>query len=193
LTDGSGRILGSYDKTVLVPLGEYIPLGERFPQLYSWSPYVSRFWPGESEEPLQLGRHLISVNICYEDIFPGHIRKLMRGGREGRLPQAMINLTNDSWYGNSTEPMEHLALASFRSIETRRPLVRVTNTGISAFVDPVGRIASRTGIWTRELLVDRVPLMSGRTAYLILGDWLPWLCALLSLAGIVRSYRTSRR
>jgi apolipoprotein N-acyltransferase len=193
LTDAGGTIVGSYDKTILVPFGEYIPMGEMFPQLYLWSPYVSRFWPGESEEPLVLGRHLLSVNICYEDIFPGHIRKLMRGGREGRIPQAMINLTNDSWYGNSTEPMEHLALASFRSIETRRPLVRVTNTGISAFVDPVGRIVSRTGVWTRELLVDRVPLMSGRTAYMVLGDWLAWLCALICVAGMVQGYRSRRR
>jgi apolipoprotein N-acyltransferase len=132
------------------------------------------------------------VNICYEDIFPLHIRRLMRGGREGRIPEAMINLTNDSWYGNSTEPLEHLALASFRSIETRRPLVRSTNTGISAFVDPVGRIVSRTGVWTRELLVDRIPMMSGRTAYMILGDWLAWLCALLTAAGVVQALRLAR-
>ena len=193
LTDAGGRIVGSYDKTVLVPFGEFIPLGEMFPQLYSWSPYVARFWPGESEEPLVLGGHLLSVNICYEDIFPTHIRKLMRGGRERRVPEAMINLTNDSWYGNTTEPMEHLALASFRSIENRRPLVRVTNTGISAFVDPAGRIVRRTGVWTREVLVDRVPLMGGRTAYMILGDWIAWLCALVMVGGILRARGISGR
>jgi apolipoprotein N-acyltransferase len=193
LTDASGQILGSYDKSVLVPFGEYIPLGDVFPRLYSWSPYVSRFWPGVSEEPLLLGRHLLSVSLCYEDIFPGQIRKLMRGGRERRVPEAMFNLTNDSWYGKSTEPMEHLALASFRSIENRRSLVRVTNTGVSAFVDPVGRIVSHTGLWTREVLVDRIPLLKGRTAYGLLGDWLGWLCALLSVYGIVEAFRRSAR
>lgn len=178
---------------MLVPFGEYIPFGEIFPSLYSWSPYSSRFWRGESVEPLRLGRHLLSVSICYEDIFPGHIRKLMRGGSGGSAPGAMFNLTNDSWYGNSTEPMEHLALASFRSIENRRSLVRVTNTGVSAFVDPVGRIVSRTGVWTKEVLVDRIPLLSGRTPYALLGDWIGWLCAILSLAGMVLAYRASRR
>jgi apolipoprotein N-acyltransferase len=186
-TDGS--ILGSYDKSILVPFGEYIPLGDIFPILYSWSPYSSRFQRGTSEEPLRLGNHLISVSICYEDIFPAKIRSLMRGGRERRVPDAMFNLTNDSWYGNTTEPEEHLALASFRSIENRRSLARVTNTGISAFVDPVGRVVSRTGVWTREVLVGRIPLMKGETLYNRFGDWIGWLCLALSIMALQRSRR----
>ena len=193
LTDATGRILGTYDKMVLVPFGEYIPFGETFPSLYSLAPFTSRFRPGESREPLPLGKYLLSVNICYEDIFPGQVRSLMRGGHDRRMPDAMFNLTNDSWYGKSTEPMEHLALASFRSIEHRRSLVRSTNTGISAFVDPVGRIVTRSGIWTREALVDRVPMMQGRTVYALLGDWIGWICALLFLAGIGRTLRVSPR
>ena len=133
------------------------------------------------------------MNICYEDIFPGQVRSLMRGGQDLRIPDVLINLTNDSWYGKTTEPIEHLALASFRSIEHRRSLVRSTNTGISAFVDPVGRIAARSGIWTRETLVDRVAMMQGRTVYALLGDWLGWLCGLLSLAGIGQALHVSRR
>lgn len=193
LVDGSGRILGSYDKTVLVPFGEYIPFGDTFPSLYSWSPYSSRFWRGQSEEPLLLGNHVISLSICYEDIFPLHIRKLMAGGKERRVPEVMFNLTNDSWYGKSTEPVQHLALASFRSIENRRSLVRVTNTGISAFVDPAGRIVKSTGIWTKETLVDKIPLLQGRTAYSTAGDWIGWLSALLSVAAITFSYVTTHR
>lgn len=193
LTDASGRILGTYDKGMLVPFGEYIPFGDLFPKLYSWSPYLARFWPGESEEPLLLGRHLLSVSICYEDIFPGKIRSLMRGGGERRIPDAMFNLTNDSWYGRSTQPMEHLALASFRSIEHRRALVRVTNTGVSAFVDPVGRIVSRTGVWTKESLAAPIPLLQGGTVYALLGDWIGWLCALLSVSCIVRALLVSRQ
>ncbi|UPU36840.1 apolipoprotein N-acyltransferase [Geomonas paludis] len=183
LADPSGRIMGSYDKTVLVPFGEYIPFGDIFPQLYTWSPYSAKFFSGRSVEPLKLGDHLLSVSICYEDIFPTHIRKLMRDGRTGRRPEVMVNITNDSWYGKSVEPMEHLALASFRSIENRRALVRGTNTGISAFVDPAGRIVSRTGIWTREVLVGRVPLWEGGTVYGAAGDWIGWLCAAISVCG----------
>ncbi|HJV65009.1 MAG TPA: apolipoprotein N-acyltransferase [Geomonas sp.] len=192
LTDASGRILGSYDKSVLVPFGEYIPFGDLFPILYSWSPYTSRFRPGASVEPLTLGSHPLSVSICYEDIFPAQIRKLMKGGGDRHIPEAMFNLTNDSWYGNSTEPMEHLALATFRCIEHRRTLVRVTNTGISAFVDPVGRITSRTGVWTREVLVGEVPLLKGKTVYRMLGDWLGWLCAAVSVAGLIKAWRLAR-
>ncbi|MCM0082835.1 apolipoprotein N-acyltransferase [Geomonas sp. Red32] len=192
LTDPAGKILGTYDKSILVPFGEYIPLGDLFPVLYSWLPYTAKFTAGTSNAPLMLGNHPLSVSICYEDIFPARIRRLMRGGGERNVPQVMFNLTNDSWYGNSTEPMEHLALASFRSIEHRRALVRVTNTGISAFVDPVGRIVSRTGVWTREAIEDRVPLMNGRTIYLRFGDWLGWLCTLLAAAGLALSWKKAR-
>lgn len=192
LADPGGRILGSYDKTVLVPFGEYIPFGDVFPTLYSWSPYSSRFLRGESIEPVPLGDHLLSVSVCYEDIFPLHVRKLMTGGKAGRRPDAMINLTNDSWYGNTTQPVQHLALATFRSIENRRTLVRVTNTGISAFVDPAGRIVKRTGIWTREVLVDQVPLLKGSTPYAAAGDWFGWLCVLITVGGLARA-EASRR
>ncbi|HEX9022949.1 MAG TPA: apolipoprotein N-acyltransferase, partial [Geobacteraceae bacterium] len=186
LADGSGGIAGTYDKMVLVPFGEYIPFGETFPQLYTWLPFTGRFHPGDNEEPLSFAGHYLSVSICYEDIFPDHIRSLMRGGRDRHIPEAMFNVTNDSWYGKTVEPMEHLALASFRSIEERRALVRATNTGISAFVDPAGRIVKRSGLWTRETLVDRVPMMHGRTVYGVLGDWIGWLCALISAMGIGR-------
>lgn len=194
LTDGSGFILGTYDKMVLVPFGEYIPFGETFPALYSLAPpYTSRLQPGSSQEPLPLGKYLLSVNICYEDIIPVQIRSLMRGGLNGRIPDVLFNLTNDSWYGNTIEPLEHLALASFRSIEHRRALVRSTNTGISAFVDPVGRIVARSGVWTRETLVGRVPMMQGDTVYAFTGDWIGWICTLISLACIGRSYIVSKR
>jgi len=189
LANGMGKILGTYDKMVLVPFGEYIPFGDTFTWLYSWSPHSSRFWQGENEEPLQLGSHLLSVNICYEDIFPGQIRMLMNGGRYHRIPEAMFNLTDDSWYGNTVEPMEHLALASFRAIEHRRPFVRTTNTGISAIVDPVGRIDHHIRQWTKGTFVGLIPMMHGRTVYAVIGDWLGWLCVILVLLSIGRVYQ----
>ncbi|HUI45605.1 MAG TPA: apolipoprotein N-acyltransferase [Nitrospirota bacterium] len=193
LVDGTGRIIGTYDKMVLVPFGEYIPFGDTFPRLYSWSPYSGRFWKGKNTEPLQFNGHVLSVNICYEDIFPEHIRMLMQGGRYHRIPEAMFNLTNDSWYGNTVQPMEHLVLASFRSIEHRRALVRSTNTGISAIVDPVGRIDRRTGQWTKASLVGRIPLMQGRTVYAVLGDWIGWVSVIIALLGVSRAFQTTRR
>lgn len=191
LADSTGRIIGTYDKTVLVPFGEYIPFGDTFPGLYSWSPYTGRFWKGENVEPLQLNGHALSVNICYEDIFPGHVRMLMQGGRDHRIPGAMFNLTNDSWYGDTIQPMEHLVLASFRSIEHRRALVRSTNTGVSAIVDPVGRIDRRTAQWTKASLAGRIPLMQGRTVYAVSGDWIGWVCGIIALLGIGRALQTT--
>jgi apolipoprotein N-acyltransferase len=114
---------------------------------------------------------------------------LMNGGSLRQVPEAMFNLTDDSWYGNTVEPMEHLALASFRSIEHRRPLVRATNTGVSAIIDPVGRLDHRSVQWTKETLVGRIPMMHGRTVYAILGDWIGWLCAILALLAIGRVYQ----
>jgi apolipoprotein N-acyltransferase len=193
LADGTGRIAGMYDKMVLVPFGEYIPFGDIFPWLYAWSPYSGRFWKGENREPLLLNGRALSVSICYEDIFPGQVRMLMQGGGGRRIPEAMFNLTNDSWYGDTVEPMEHLVLASFRSIEHRRPLVRSTNTGISAVVDPVGRIVQRTAQWTRASLAARIPLMEGRTVYAAAGDWIGWVCAAVSLLAITRALRQRER
>ena len=192
LVDADGRIAGTYDKMVLVPFGEYIPFGDMFPVLYSWSAYSSRFWKGENIEPLVLRGRALSVNICYEDIFPDQVRMLMQGGRDHRVPEAMFNLTNDSWYGDTVEPREHLALASFRSIEHRRALVRSTNTGISAIVDPVGRIVQRTAQWSKASLAGRVPLMQGSTVYAAAGDWLGWLCGLITLIGIGRAFQVKR-
>ncbi len=191
-----GRIIGTYDKMVLVPFGEYIPFGDLFPVLYSWSPYSSRFEAGDNIEPVIFNGSPVSINICYEDIFPSHIRLLMQGGREGRIPEVMFNLTDDSWYGDTVEPMEHLALASFRAIEHRRFLVRSTPTGISAIVDPVGRVERRTGQWTPETLTGVVSLLQGRTIYALWGDVIGWVCAVAVLiaAGVaVYRRRTEKR
>ncbi len=133
------------------------------------------------------------MSICYEDIFPGQISMLMSGGRYRNIPEAMFNLTDDSWYGNTAEPMEHLVLASFRAIEHRRPLVRATSTGVSAIIDPVGRLNHRSVQWTKETLVGQIPMMHGRTVYAMLGDWIGWLCAILTLLGIGRVYQLAGR
>lgn len=193
LVNSTGEIHGSYDKMILVPFGEYFPFGEIFPSLYKLAPAIGRFSPGERGEPLQFGKNVLSVSICYEDIFPGQIRLLMSGGSDKRIPDLMFNLTNDSWYGKTIQPVEHLALASFRAIEHRRALVRATNTGVSAFVDPVGRLVKQSGIWTRETLIDRVPLMKESTIYALMGDWIGWVCTILSVFAIGRCLFASRR
>lgn len=184
LIDSKGAIKAIYDKQILVPFGEYIPFADRLPALYRLLPYTSCFQPGNRPSAVPFGPYRLSVNICYEDLFPGLIRKNMTAdaNRTSDLPNAIFNLTNDSWYGDTVEPKQHLILASFRAIEHRRALVRATNTGISAIIDPAGRITRRTGQWTAEILKGHVPMMTGRTFFSLTGNWFGWSATLLALS-----------
>ena len=103
----------------------------------------------------------------------------------------LVNVTNDSWYGNTHEPKIHLVLASFRAIESRRALIRSTNTGISAIVDPAGRIVARTGQLTRETLVADVPLIKdgSSTIYMRFGDVIAWIGLGFTLVGLIAAFR----
>jgi apolipoprotein N-acyltransferase len=188
----TGEVLGRFDKVRLLAFGETIPLVGAFPRLREWLPRSNVLEPGRTFQSLRVGDFSLLPMICYEDILPDFLREMWRRGGPA---SALVNATNDSWYGDSHQPLIHLALATFRSIEARRALIRSTNTGISAFVDPVGRIAKRTGQWTREVLVDRVPLIEdGSTGpYLRVGDLLGWLCLGLTAAGLVRAHRAARR
>ncbi|MCS6797946.1 MAG: apolipoprotein N-acyltransferase [Myxococcota bacterium] len=185
LTDAEGRLLGHYDKTYLLMFGEYLPLGETFPVLYDWSPQSGRFRPGRSVQPLSFGDWKLAVFICYEAILPGYVRRFF----ERDEPNLLVNLTNDSWFGDTTEPWQHLALARLRAVEHRRWLVRSTNTGVSAIVDPVGRIVAHTGVFTRERLRARVHRMQGRTPYAVAGDVLGWLALAVTIVAVVMPRR----
>jgi apolipoprotein N-acyltransferase len=191
LTSAIGEVLGSYDKTELLLFGERIPLVETFPRIRRWFPRSSIFTPGESRSHLRLGALTFLPMICYEDILPAFVRGSWRSAGPA---QVLVNLTNDSWYGDSHEPLIHLALATFRTIETRRALIRATNTGISALVDPLGRIVARTGQWRAEVLVGEVPVIEGgaSTVYMRTGDLVGWLAWIGVLVGLVADRRARR-
>jgi apolipoprotein N-acyltransferase len=174
LVDGQGVVRGTYDKTYLLAFGEYLPFGETFPILYEWSPNSGRFTPGSHVRPLQLDQWRLTTLICYEDILPSFVRRSVREGN----PHLLVNLTNDAWFGDTTEPWIHMALAKFRAIEHRRALVRVTNSGVSAVVDPAGRTVVQSGVFTRETLHAEVPMLQGATPYEWVGDWPGWLAVL---------------
>jgi apolipoprotein N-acyltransferase len=174
LTAADGTVLGTYDKRVLLVFGEYLPLGETIPAIYKLSPYSSHFERGRSLAPLVLGEKRFSTDICYEDILPRLVRDLARGDAAGP-PHALVNITNDSWYGDAHEQDQHLALAAFRAVEQRRFLVRATNTGHSAYVDPAGRILDKAPRWVQASLLREVALLQGATIYWRFGDWLGWL------------------
>jgi apolipoprotein N-acyltransferase len=173
IADRSGQVQGTYDKTILLVFGEYIPLGETFPKLYEWIENASHWGRGTSTEPLIFGDWKLGTYICYEDIVPRFVQQIM-APHGGARPDLMVNITNDSWYGPYMEQAQHLALASFRTVEHHRALVRSTNTGISAIVDPAGRTVAQTPNFRPATLVAEVPKMTGTTVYEVLGDVVGW-------------------
>ena len=126
--------------------------------------------------------------ICYEDILPGFVNGVVRHGR----PDLLVNMANDTWFGDTTEPWEHLALAQLRSIEHRRYLVRTSNSGVSAIVDANGRVTAHGGVFRREAVVGEARWMQpGPTVYERVGD-VPWwgVTAAAAAAAFVRRRRS---
>ena len=175
-TDEHGKMTARYDKHYLLAFGEYLPFGDTFPILYKWSPNSGKFSSGVALDPLLVqtasGTHKVSVLVCYEDILPGFTRDAVKYAN----PEMLVNMTNDAWFGDTLEPWQHLALAEFRAIEHRRYLVRGTNSGISAVVDPVGRLIAKSHPFESEALDMSVRWLHATTLYEILGDF-PWYLA----------------
>ncbi len=190
LTDQHGDIVGRYDKQALLAFGEYLPLGQTFPILYEWSPNTGAFTPGTSLAALPLGERKLSVHICYEDVLPGFVNSMVRNERADLL----VNITNDAWYGDTTQPWIHLALAKFRAIEHRRFFVRSTNSGVSAFIDAGGRVLSHTNTFERAALSHEVAyLNTSRTPYELYGDLPWWACSALIGYFCLRPRKGKRR
>jgi apolipoprotein N-acyltransferase len=133
---------------------------------------------------MPLDGHRVSVHICYEDVVPSFVNKMMRKDPADLL----VNITNDAWFGDSTEPWIHLALSKFRAIEQRRYLVRSTNSGVSAIIDPVGRVVRHSGTYRQEAIRAEVAWLQGRTPYRVLGDAAWWL---ITLAIVVMGFRAA--
>jgi apolipoprotein N-acyltransferase len=178
LVRADGMIADAYDKNLLIPLAEYLPFATLLPALGALLPQVQDFAPSSETPALRLGAHRIATPICYEAIRPELVRRMVRASDADLI----VTLANDAWFGDSQEPRMHLALARLRAIEQRRWLVRATNSGISALVDPTGEVIAQTGVLTRASLRGTVHAMTGVTPYAILGDWPGWL-ALAAIAG----------
>jgi apolipoprotein N-acyltransferase len=189
-TNVKGEVTGRYDKEFLLAFGEYLPLGDTFPILYKWSPNSGKFSSGDKLDPLLIqtadGTHKITTLICYEDILPSFTNRAVNHAD----PELLVNITNDAWFGDTAEPWEHLALAQFRSIEHRRYMVRSTNSGVSAFIDPVGRVMSHTGTFRVETLQETVHFMRSTTVYELLGDVPHYIVCLLIVLAAFRSRKT---
>ena len=165
LLDPKGDQVSRYDKMHLVPFGEYVPLKHLLFFAESLTRQVGEFLPGTDYTISALDGHHISTAICYESIFPDMVRRFVKRGSE-----LLVVITNDGWFGKSSAPYQHLRMGVVRSVENRRYMVRTANTGISAIIDPYGRIEASTPIGVRTVLDGRVYFRSDRTFYTDYGD-----------------------
>lgn len=178
--DTRGTVLGRYHKRVLMPFGEYLPFSEMFPSIKSLSPYSGDFSSGDLVEPIVFPLRDTTYNvgtlICYEDVVPGLARAAAQKGAD-----LLVNLTNDAWYGETAAPYQHHLLASWRAIESGRFLLRSTNTGVTAIVDPLGRTTAILPIFQEGVIEQEVGLMKDSTFYVKYGDAMAWLLCAVGL------------
>jgi apolipoprotein N-acyltransferase len=174
--DDRGDIVAHYDKTHLVPFGEYVPFRNLLPVTKVTAGTID-FSAGGGPQTINLpGLPAFAPLICYEAIFPGAIVD------EADRPAWMLNVTNDAWYGRTSGPYQHFAIARTRAVEEGLPLVRVANNGISAVVDPLGRVLERTDLDAVGYVDAMLPSPVGRTPYARAGDWM--LLVLLVLGAL---------
>jgi apolipoprotein N-acyltransferase len=185
--DGQGIEAGRYDKIHLVPFGEYIPWSRVFFFAETVTKDVSAFTPGTTYRIVHMGGHPVNAVICFEIVFPNLVREFIRQGSE-----LIVNLTNDGWYGDTAAPHQHLAMSRWRSVENRRYLIRAANTGISAFVEPTGRIQVRTGILREEVCVGNFAFIAEPTFYSRHGDLFAIGCAIIMCLSLALGFRPRR-
>jgi len=176
----NGAWTGRYDKIHLVPFGEYVPFEKMFSFASGLTHQIGTFARGKSRLPLQLGDEKVGALICYEAIFPKEVRQFARNGAE-----AFVNISNDGWYGEGGAPWQHLNMARMRSVENHRWLLRDTNTGITAVVDPYGRVVAEAPRNQRTQLQAAYSLEHGTTFYTRHGDWFALLCAIITVLGLL--------
>ncbi len=179
-----GSAVGRYDKIHLVPFGEYIPFQNLLTFAHKLTGRVGVFDRGAQRNSFPLPvqnqeKHRYGVFICYEAVFADEVRLFAKNGAE-----VFVNISDDGWYGDTSAPWQHLNMARMRAIENRRWLLRDTNSGVTASIDPWGRVRQSIPRNTDGALAARYGFRSRRTFYTLHGDVFAWLCAVISLAGM---------
>lgn len=197
LLGAAGDVEAVYKKRGLLIFGEYFPFEDWFPSLKKINPRMGNFSRGPGPLPIPFpwkgGTIQIGVSICYEALLPEYMRGYVTTG--ARL---FINLSKDSWFGDTFEPWHHFQLSELRSIEHRIPMIRSTNTGLSGLVLPTGEVKLLSAPFHEAYQVLEVPLqLTPRTTiYTLLGEWFAWLTIAVSLGlgilGLRREIRSRR-
>lgn len=191
LLNPDGAQVSRYDKIHLVPFGEYVPFKRLLFFAESLTRQVGDFVPGSRYTLSEVDGHKISAIICYESIFPNLVRQFVKQGSE-----LIVLITNDGWFGQSSAPYQHLRMGVVRAVENRRYMIRTANTGITAVIDPYGRIESSTTIGVRTILDGTARFRSDLTFYTKYGDVFAYANALVViflLIMLARSRTTSKR
>jgi apolipoprotein N-acyltransferase len=174
-----GERVGRYDKIHLVPFGEYVPYDKLLFFARKLTGRVSRFDRGEMRKVFLLNGHRYGVFICYEAVFADEVRHFAQLGAE-----VLVNVSDDGWYGDTSAPWQHLNMARMRAIENRRWLLRDTNTGVTAVIDPYGRVRQSIPRHQADALPAQFGFRDDITFYTAHGDVFAWVCVAASLAGV---------
>jgi apolipoprotein N-acyltransferase len=170
----------TYDKFHLTPFGEYVLFRRWLFFVRKITDEIGDFTPGREIHTVTVAGHALATPICYEVIYPELVRAMIAQGGE-----AIVTISNDSWFGDSSAPYQHLAMAVFRAIENRRWLLRSTSNGISALVDPGGRIVKRSPLHRQDRFLAPFQYLSERTIFNRWGYLFPYLCLLLVLGKFI--------
>ncbi len=181
-----GYLEDEYAKVHLVPFGEIVPFATILGRWVSVLNELGGFTAGTASPLLSVGKAKAGVSICYEAIFPNLVRQGVKEGAE-----ILVNLTNDAWYMKTAAPYQHLAPNILRAVENRRWFLRANNTGISAIVDPFGRVVAASPLFEQAVVEGFVEPRSTQTPYTRFGDVFAWLC--MAFCGLMgRTCYTSR-
>jgi apolipoprotein N-acyltransferase len=183
LVTPAGNWSARYDKIHLVPFGEYVPFRRIFAFASGLTEQVGDFTGGSSRAPLTAGNAKLGVFICYESIFPDDIRRFAANGA-----QVFVNISNDGWYGDSGAYAQHLKQARMRTVENARWLLRSTNTGVTASIDPYGRVVASLPRKLRAGLAAPYALSDVTTFYTAHGDWFAYLCAIICIGALLARF-----
>jgi len=185
LVDPQGQRVFVYDKRHLVPFGEYEPFPLIHRVVQSVSDEVGGFHKGNTASVGSLpGGYKFGVYICYEAIYPGEVRDFAQRGAN-----LFVNMSNDGWFGHSAAAQQHLRMARVRAVENRRWVLRDTNSGLTAAIDPYGRIYQTMPRDVRGAVDLPYDFRTDTTFYTRFGDWFAWMCVLVSVILLINSLR----
>lgn len=188
VADPQGNIVGRYDKMHLVPFGEYVPLKHLLFFANKLTREVGDFAPGTERKVFDLNGTRMGVVICYESVFPDEVRQFAANGA-----QFFVNISNDGWYGETGAPFQHLQMTRMRAIENHRWILLATNNGVTASIDPLGRVVKKAERNIATVLPVPFSTELDNTFYSQEGDIFAWICVVISLLAIFVRFRFAAR